>query len=757
MQGRPDPLRFVPAFVAICATLWVLVVSWLPGVPGFQHDWAWPFTRAQAFADAESALHIWHADGLGTSSSAPNAAAVGLILWCFAGVVGPLNALHLLDIAFVAIAASGAYYCAKSYEQSASGLVAAGIYCSSPVIYNKLFAGHIYYIIGIALLPWVTGFACRALKSEHRRLSYTMACGVAIAFAAGQLQFIAVCAIVILLVGLLAPVSLSARAVVAMVALGTALVLHAADYAVMLQPQSGSGFASQAATVSWQVSQSVPLLHAFAQYDYIGGYARSALGSHATAAEQTVAATLGLITVFAIFARRQAAILGILLVCGGGLISAGTYGPLAVPLAYEVSRNGFATVFRELYNFDILTSLGASLLAAQCVSTSNRIWRSAAALITCILIVALALPFVLRPPHKTMTAVSASHAAEIMRETQAHTGRTLLLPGGPALSYASSAFHGVDSDGQGCCGMIPVTYTAAADQYAYLFSDAATAQVLSRAGIVRTVARTDVRSEYFRYLDPYSASIAQRLIAHAPSHNSSGNLALPLEKANYTDVVLTNAVTVGVPTWSTLEHLPAGTHLVSEAPKAIVPVSSTVSVGVDPMHEWTQSTRWLPAIPQLACLPQPSLFKLHGNVIPVGCNWRLGQFHGTRCLTNTAGALEAISLSCVYPTVSPSGRTDIAPLTARVKQGASKLAFIRTSYDSRWSLRCGERPITAQPVLVDVYAMGWVIDGSTRCGQYRAEFSGDREFGIELCGSWVLVAIIWIFVLRRERRYSARS
>lgn len=744
-------MRLVPAAVGACCALWVAFTSWLPAIPAFQHDWSWPFTGGQALQEAGYALHIFHPLGLGITSNAPNGALVGFILFRIAALIGPLGALRFFDLAFVAVAALGTYRFVRSYDAGANAIVSAGIYCASPVFYNKLFAGHTYYLVGIALLPWIAFCACEALKRHRPLTTYALACGVLAAIAAGQFQFMAISAIAVAAVVLSYPAALLRKFVVAALALGAALLLHVADYGVMLQPQSGSGFASQAATLQWQVSQSVPLVSALAQYDYIGGYARTALGSWGGLLEHVCVLAIVIAALLALTARRRGAVLGLVLVILGWFATAGTYGPLAAPLAYAFAHSGFVTAFRELYNFAILTTLGTALLAAQAAQLRSKWARATGAIVASILAMAFATPFVLRAPATAMAVAPQEHARDMAAQLQNIRGRVLLLPGSPALALRGAPYHGVDSDGQPWQDAAPVSYTMAPDQTAYLFRGAPSSQLLARLGIAELIQRSDVRDAYFEYLDPYSASIARK-VRSAAAAGVSFNEPQPVD-ADFTRVLPAEHVVAGPPLWSAVNLLPTGEHLVSDAPAAIVPSAPAVDIGVDPMHQWTQSTRWLPAIPQLACLAQPSLFRLDGTAVMPGCDWREGEFQGRTCLMDQAGALQAISLACIYPAARANTNEPAVRIAAQVAHNAARIAYIRTAFDSRWQLRCGSDLVAGMPVVVDAYAMGWKLDRATKCSKtLTATFAGDNAFRITLLGSWITVALLLAAASFYERR-----
>jgi len=229
----------LPAALAITVILVVAAMSWLLGIPGFQHDWDWPFTRAQAQQDAIFATHVWRPLGLGAAIGVPNGAMLSAVIWRIASWLGPLPALHLCEVAFFLCAAVGAFLFVRLLDPKACAILAAGAYCTSPVLYNKLFAGHIYYLIGIAALPWVAYFAVMSVDRRAFTYANAIACGIAAAVSAVQFQFAAFSLITILIVVLPRKATSVKKIAVFAIALVTLVALHLADYAVMLQPQSG--------------------------------------------------------------------------------------------------------------------------------------------------------------------------------------------------------------------------------------------------------------------------------------------------------------------------------------------------------------------------------------------------------------------------------------------------------------------------------------------------------------------------------------
>jgi len=68
-------------------------------------------------------------------------------------------------------------------------LIAGLIYIFSPLIFTRSVAGHIYYIVGYALAPFLLLFFCKALEEREKRFQYAVASGLLFGLIGVQIQF----------------------------------------------------------------------------------------------------------------------------------------------------------------------------------------------------------------------------------------------------------------------------------------------------------------------------------------------------------------------------------------------------------------------------------------------------------------------------------------------------------------------------------------------------------------------------------------
>jgi len=379
-DGQTARARGVWFDLAVASLTSIAVIARLalvPGIPAFQQDWTWPSSPATTRGWLELATLPWNWNGLGSPQIYPFADYFVSACALLAMLVGSKVVLVL----FVALATAVAgYSCALLARaigvRSRLALAIAVIgYASSPVIFNKLGAGHTYYLIGYALLP-VLCVQLIGLRSA-RIIPASCAIGLLLAASFSQAQFIVFDLAVLGIWAAVRNRKLERKEVVAMSA-GTvfALCVHAYPLISLLHPQVGFALAHQRATIDGVASESVNLHDLLMQDGYPPSYFRRVWIAHPPIewAELSFGsfALLGLLLAlvraaaparsarFRLDALTMTIAIGVL----GAVLTLGLNGPASPLLAYAFVNVPATSILKELYHAMVLVSLAAAVGAA---------------------------------------------------------------------------------------------------------------------------------------------------------------------------------------------------------------------------------------------------------------------------------------------------------------------------------------------------------------------------------------------------------
>jgi hypothetical protein len=341
--------------VACIFSIWPIVAS--QSVPAFQQDWVWPLSRPLAWEWLKSFIGLWDARSTGHANLLPwqtYAVAVqfGLIA-VFGSSLG--LALWIAVLEFLAAIGCVAMLAAFGVTSWPARISASLAYAFGPVVFTRLSAGHLAYLVGYALLPLAMALAFRAI--ERRATSTAIWLGVVIGLAASQIQFLAIAWIAI------APLPLVTSRAPGWgrrlwVAAGIAVAVQLQALLPLEFGSAASVYGSQPALISFEYNNSAPLQFAPVMLGYFTHYYET----HAPPAGLVILYALLVVAVaLALHAGRRCAVPAISLVVAGTVLSAGLYGPLSVPLQWAFEHAPYAAVFRDLHYFAALTALGVAL------------------------------------------------------------------------------------------------------------------------------------------------------------------------------------------------------------------------------------------------------------------------------------------------------------------------------------------------------------------------------------------------------------
>jgi hypothetical protein len=674
------------------------------------------------------------------------------MLYGLCAVLGPALAL-VGFVTLVAVASAvGTRLLLQTYDAGSVGAnLGAAAYVASPVFLNKFGAGHTYYLLSYAMLP----LTCACIRKGANSRWFILVGGAAGALALGQFQFIILLPVAALLTA--GPPWTRER----LRSLGTviflALASHAPDYLVMAEATGRAATYPLFATQDWQRALSQPLLDAFAGFRYIGGFAAHRLGDRLPLATDAaivalaVAAGTAFISLRTIargpgFTQRLALTLtGAALVSIGALVSSGLAGPLAPALNCIFSATSLATAIREFYHFTVLLALGTALICGAAAATGNGAVRLLGAIAATTLICVDLLPYL--QPVKVAAPSVRSALIENLNDGRKAYGRVLWLPGSPSLALPGTWSGGTDSFGPPDGPTASATYGSDPERLAFLFSQAprSLVSVAPRLGLHVAIHRQGVENRYNEFLDPQTAkllAVRKRAPPQEPSASSPVNYEGAGQPTNLRAAQRARSARVGVPTWANVLALPREVHLLSPPPGSQAIVVRPYGFKTNPAEGWVQTQRWLPAMPEISCLPQSSVMQWSAEMPSAAqCAWHYEHRDSSWCLALVQRGLTAYS-SC------NSGGIDavLERQANEINAGHQSLFWIRESFDDRWRLGCSDGLWIKPSVLVDAYATGWIVD---RCVNPQTEFSPDRTFRAALAAVLVLWFLALVVVLLR--------
>jgi len=356
-RGDLPEIMVIGVFAA--AITWFIATQ--PGVPAFQQDWIWPINRSQLAPFLTATFYAWNPNGFGQplvypEPWLPTLAAAGL---CY--LAGVRIGLLLYLASMLVVGGLGMRRLLKPMATSRFARCAAiAAFMGSPVMLNELQAGHTYFFLSYAFLPWI---AARSLS--YKRPVDALWLGVLIGIGSAQQQFfifnLALAAACIFRRG--------AKPVVGwFIALGAALVTVAPQW-ILLATQGQASLNVFVPLRHWEFAQSTGFSEAVRALGYTGGYDTTLLPWAVRAAWWIIP----IVALYAVVTARTFSERWIFAGCAvvGVFMTNGLDGALSIPLQYAFDHLKAFALFRELYNFAALTGFGYAVLVAIALGQRN--------------------------------------------------------------------------------------------------------------------------------------------------------------------------------------------------------------------------------------------------------------------------------------------------------------------------------------------------------------------------------------------------
>ena len=192
-QGTKRDHLWVSLAYAFVTFISLRVVLMTPGTIGLKHDWPIPPYTAQLQQYFGENLYAWCEQGMGQSFLYPSHYLLRFTLgsFSFLGADGELLSKAFL---FIAVMASGfaTYFLARSLRLGTIPSFVAGLfYMLTPVMFNKIAAGHVNYLVAYAAAPLALAFFARAIGGGEARWRNLLVAGLLFALVGVQIQFFA--------------------------------------------------------------------------------------------------------------------------------------------------------------------------------------------------------------------------------------------------------------------------------------------------------------------------------------------------------------------------------------------------------------------------------------------------------------------------------------------------------------------------------------------------------------------------------------
>jgi hypothetical protein len=194
---------FYPYLIATVAYLLIARfilggILFSPGTVGFFHDWAiGPFPE-MIYSWANEGFYIWDSQ-LGNKIYPTD--------WLFRIIFIPFSFLggeilsKVLLVLVITLSGLGAFTLGRQLKLGWFSSSAVGIlYIFSPIIFTKIIAGHLYYLLAYALAPFIVFSFLKGKEEKNSR--YFIVCGILLCFAISQFQFLIMMLVVLLIFSL---------------------------------------------------------------------------------------------------------------------------------------------------------------------------------------------------------------------------------------------------------------------------------------------------------------------------------------------------------------------------------------------------------------------------------------------------------------------------------------------------------------------------------------------------------------------------
>jgi hypothetical protein len=201
-KGRNSQYVVVLASYFMIALFIFNKISLSPGTVGFFHDWPiGPFTEMNRFY-ANGGMYVWNSQ-LGNT--------IYFTDWIFRLSLIPFSILDGevltkgLLLLIITLSGFSAFYLGKQLKLSTFSSFAAGVlFIFSPIVFTRIVAGYIYYLIAYFLTPLILTLFLKGKEENKNKINkFFIIAGLLTSFAVIQVQFLVIILIILLVFSLI--------------------------------------------------------------------------------------------------------------------------------------------------------------------------------------------------------------------------------------------------------------------------------------------------------------------------------------------------------------------------------------------------------------------------------------------------------------------------------------------------------------------------------------------------------------------------
>ena len=367
-------LKSIPDLTAYIPVLFILITLFIfrgflpsPGILGLRHDWMIPQFPEQLVSLLQTLFDTWTPQDLGRQLVYPS----GYLFYFFLAIpalFGLTTSLisKLLPIAFISFSGYSMHKLCKSLKLDNTPSLIAGIfYMLTPVVFNKLVAGHLPYLLSYCLSPLILQLFIESISKKGISLKKTFACGLLVALAGVQIQFLVMLPTILFLYALMSK-RFDLYANQLLIICAVIFLIHSFWLIPLLKsPQTPIQVFSSAATDAWIKAQSTQIANSLRLTGYITGYFDQAAQTCTLPAWDLLSYLIPLLAFSVLyFTRKHSAVYFTALAVVSIFIAKGISFPLGEVMSWLFQNFPPTVLFRELYHIQVITALSYSVLLA---------------------------------------------------------------------------------------------------------------------------------------------------------------------------------------------------------------------------------------------------------------------------------------------------------------------------------------------------------------------------------------------------------
>lgn len=428
---------------------------------GFRHDWDFPTSTYQLKEYVTESFYMWNQHNLGSpgSYSAQFLFQYFLLPFSYLGFSGVIVIKLLL---FLVLASSGYFMyllLRRSFRLGFIPSLFSGIfYATTPVVFNRIVAGHIIYLVPYALSPLVMLFFKK--YTDNYQTKYLVLTGLLVAAASIMIQFAVMLPLIVFLYSIFVPntkLRTKLKQIVKIQIFLIAIVLLVHSFWIIPAINSYSSLQTtltHASSAGDLESWSTSIINAVRLIGYRPDYILAAANNNQYSYVWAVCSVLLVILIFSsllVRKHRVPLIFGIISIITL-TFTIGLSGPFGWAVYSLYSNFPIFNVFREVYHLTFLTSFSFSIMLAYAIHSllnlkKGKLWKTISAVLILFLVV-FNNPFIYSGDFSGQVQQYELNKNDLSLMNEYQTSqelyRVLYLPMVQPFAYENLTFQGID-------------------------------------------------------------------------------------------------------------------------------------------------------------------------------------------------------------------------------------------------------------------------------------------------------------------------